>query len=303
MHRTDDDANVANKFDPGDPDVPRQPTLVSADWLNAVQEELCNAIENAGVTLVKGTWTQLQSIMANLSTTQTFTGTKTFNGGVVVTRPDDTAGVPAQFLGQNEGMTQPAFEGAYFKGGDGGGTGGGADGATFEGGDGDGSPGGHGITAKGGPGSVEGAGVNALARTNATGAAPTVAARCGNGNFKMAGAVPNSDADFGTNTLTPGLIPKAWGHLSFAGGVLTVVAGQNISSAAFSGTNIAVTLVNPIASNNQCILVTGDVGTSKYSVANFTAHPFSIQEYDASNSVVNLSAATGRISFVVFGVQ
>ncbi len=60
MHRTDADGNVANLFDEGDPGVPRQPTQVDAAILNAFQEELCNLIEAAGITLVKGTNTQLR---------------------------------------------------------------------------------------------------------------------------------------------------------------------------------------------------------------------------------------------------
>lgn len=63
MHRVDADANVSNMFDEGDPLVPRNPTQIDADWLNAVQEELANAIEGLGVTLVKGTNNQLESAL------------------------------------------------------------------------------------------------------------------------------------------------------------------------------------------------------------------------------------------------
>lgn len=55
MHRIDANAHVLNKFDEGDPGVPRQPTQVDADWLNAVQENICKAVEGAGLTLSKGT--------------------------------------------------------------------------------------------------------------------------------------------------------------------------------------------------------------------------------------------------------
>lgn len=51
MHRTDGLHNVSNLFDPGDPGVPRPPTKLTPDWCNAVQEELCNVIEGAGITL------------------------------------------------------------------------------------------------------------------------------------------------------------------------------------------------------------------------------------------------------------
>ncbi len=59
-YRTDGNANVGNLFDAGDPLVPRPPTQVDPPWLNEVQEEICNAVEAAGITLVKGTRTQLR---------------------------------------------------------------------------------------------------------------------------------------------------------------------------------------------------------------------------------------------------
>lgn len=84
MHRIDADAHVANMFDEGDPGVPRAPTQVDADWLNAVQEELCNAITNAGITLVKGTNTQLRSALVNVLTAQTIAGVKSFTSRMSV---------------------------------------------------------------------------------------------------------------------------------------------------------------------------------------------------------------------------
>ena len=73
MHRTDGDSNVAGLFDAGDPGVPREPTQVDPDWLNAIQEELANTIEAAGVALVKGTNTQLLSaIRIGLGTLSAF---------------------------------------------------------------------------------------------------------------------------------------------------------------------------------------------------------------------------------------
>jgi hypothetical protein len=59
MHRTDAPGNAANLFVDGNPVTGTQATLVDDDWLNAVQEELCGLIESAGITLVKGTNTQL----------------------------------------------------------------------------------------------------------------------------------------------------------------------------------------------------------------------------------------------------
>lgn len=61
MHRIDADANVANHFSDGNPATGTPGTKIDTAWLNAIQEELANLIEGAGITLVKGTNTQLLS--------------------------------------------------------------------------------------------------------------------------------------------------------------------------------------------------------------------------------------------------
>lgn len=71
MHKIDGEDTVAvmpppgavgtpGWFDPGDPGVPREATQVTSDWANAVQAELVNLIEGAGITLDKADLTQLQ---------------------------------------------------------------------------------------------------------------------------------------------------------------------------------------------------------------------------------------------------
>ncbi len=74
MHRIDADANVGNMFDEGDPGVPRAPTMADADWLNAIQEEVANAIENilGGGSLIKGTNTQLYEAIRAYNNTRAF---------------------------------------------------------------------------------------------------------------------------------------------------------------------------------------------------------------------------------------
>ncbi|MEW6435128.1 MAG: hypothetical protein AB1730_26810 [Myxococcota bacterium] len=66
MHRIDGDANVAGMFDEGDPGVPRQPTQITAAWLNDVQEEIANVITATGAALVKGTQNQLKKAVGLL---------------------------------------------------------------------------------------------------------------------------------------------------------------------------------------------------------------------------------------------
>lgn len=52
MHRINTPtATSDNRFTEGDPTIPIQPTVVSAEWLNAVQEELASVITGAGLTL------------------------------------------------------------------------------------------------------------------------------------------------------------------------------------------------------------------------------------------------------------
>lgn len=69
MHRIDTTFVEADKFGTGkdgftegSPGV-TPATEVSDDWLDGVQEELCNTIEDAGITLVKGTRNQLSTAL------------------------------------------------------------------------------------------------------------------------------------------------------------------------------------------------------------------------------------------------
>lgn len=73
MHRTDAPNHQANQFVDLDPVGGTPGTTVDDDWLNAVQEELAAAIEGTGITLAKGTNTQLRDAV------------KRFAGGLVTT--------------------------------------------------------------------------------------------------------------------------------------------------------------------------------------------------------------------------
>jgi hypothetical protein len=159
MHRIDTDGHVGNMFDSGDPAVPRLPTLIDKHWLNAVQEELRSAIVGAGLTLVKGTNNQLASIMANLTTAQTFTALKTFAARLVATAAPGLGAAVATIKGTGSGGGDNGGGGSITHGGRGvegiggdtqdhqGGTGG-----YFEGGD--GADGGHGVESTGGSGDL-----------------------------------------------------------------------------------------------------------------------------------------------------
>lgn len=67
MHRIDGPgATQDNKFTEGDPANGTQATIVTAEWLNAVQEELARAIESVGVDLVKSNNTQLEEALRRI---------------------------------------------------------------------------------------------------------------------------------------------------------------------------------------------------------------------------------------------
>ena len=69
MHRIDTStATPDNKFTEGDPAVPVAATTVSAEWLNAVQEELVAVITGAGLELKKSDNGQLRQAISQLIT-------------------------------------------------------------------------------------------------------------------------------------------------------------------------------------------------------------------------------------------
>lgn len=91
MHRIDADGHVGNLFDDGDPAIPQVATQVDAAWLNGVQETVCKAIEAAGITLVKGTDTQLSQALALMVQGVEPGGRLTLTTAVPVTTSDVSA--------------------------------------------------------------------------------------------------------------------------------------------------------------------------------------------------------------------
>jgi len=78
MHRTDtptstptiptpEPAGTPGYFTNGDPLAPEAPTIPSADWFNAVQEEVASVVEASGLTLDKGDNTQLLQALGRLA--------------------------------------------------------------------------------------------------------------------------------------------------------------------------------------------------------------------------------------------
>ena len=93
MHRIDTaTATPDNRFTEGDPTIPVAATVVSADWLNAVQEELAAVITGAGLELDKADNAQLRQAISQAITaakpglaTTTAPGLVQIGGGLAVT--------------------------------------------------------------------------------------------------------------------------------------------------------------------------------------------------------------------------
>lgn len=71
MHKIDGAGHVGNLFVERDPVTGQQPTIVTAEWLNAVQTELVNLIEAAGFVLSKPDNTQLRQAVQRLASWST----------------------------------------------------------------------------------------------------------------------------------------------------------------------------------------------------------------------------------------
>ena len=63
MFRTDAEGNVSGRYYEGNPALGEPATVVSADAMNSLQEEICNVIEGAGITLVKAEEDQLKAAL------------------------------------------------------------------------------------------------------------------------------------------------------------------------------------------------------------------------------------------------
>lgn len=59
MKRIDAPGHVGHLFVPEDAATSRPPTEIDASWLNHVQEEICGAIEGAGIAVSGASWGQL----------------------------------------------------------------------------------------------------------------------------------------------------------------------------------------------------------------------------------------------------
>lgn len=67
MHRVDTEGHNTGLFQDGTPQTGQQGTILSEDWLNDLQENVCGVIEvGAAMALAKGNYTQLRLAIANM---------------------------------------------------------------------------------------------------------------------------------------------------------------------------------------------------------------------------------------------
>lgn len=334
MHRIDADGHVSNLFDEGDPGVPREPTQVDADWLNAIQEEICNLVTANGTALVKGTNTQLRdALLAGLQTlTQPWTfsggllaigGVSTFGHGIVTSgKATGGKGISAGGVGANEGVY--GVGGATGNGvvGVGGATSG--DGVVGTGvgtgkvgvrGTGANNATGHGVygisthaSAYGVVGAAVSGGVGARFETGKSGAVDFAAVDV-SGTIHMepsntpAGTTPLRDVF--TSLMVPKALVVATLNANLIGDpVPTVHHSQNVTSFTQSSSGvIEVTLAQDMAANTYGALV--KIGGKITTEETFAAGVLTITPYTADTGVAADDEETDglRITVLVYGAQ
>lgn len=89
MHRIDGPGHVANQFTEGDPSIGQQATMVTAAFMNDLQENIARACELAGIPLVKGDFGQLYAAMLAIAAGAAGSG----GGAVPTTRLVSAAGL------------------------------------------------------------------------------------------------------------------------------------------------------------------------------------------------------------------
>ena len=105
MHRIDTSTATSDGlFTEGDPLVPTPATVVSADWLNAVQEELVNTLSAAGIAPDKADNAQLAAALSALVLSKVDGKTTQADAGGVITVKDVAIGGDLEDLASKRGF-------------------------------------------------------------------------------------------------------------------------------------------------------------------------------------------------------
>src|SRR3954467_15935764 len=110
MHRTDADGNASNLYTDGNPALGVEATVIEQHSLNALQEEIANTIEDAGVTLVKDTNDQLSGVIQTLIAAMEPQGRLTLTSATPVTTTDVT-GATTIYYALHKGNHIPLYDG------------------------------------------------------------------------------------------------------------------------------------------------------------------------------------------------
>ncbi len=123
MHRIDDaTATIDSQFTEGDPTAGTLATVVKADWLNSVQEEIAGVVEGAGLTLSKPDQGQLLEAISTMIDAATPQASTTAQGLVeLATNAEaqawtdaDRAITPATLAqalkGSNQSLASPGYQ-------------------------------------------------------------------------------------------------------------------------------------------------------------------------------------------------
>ncbi len=70
MHRVDTPGHADGLWQDGNPQIGQQGTIMSFEWLNDHQENLCKVVEDAGIALVKGDTGQLKAAIIQMITSR-----------------------------------------------------------------------------------------------------------------------------------------------------------------------------------------------------------------------------------------
>lgn len=79
MHRVDTEGHVGGQWQDGNPQIGQQGTVMSAPWLNDIQENLCKVVEASGAALEKGNPNQLFWAIAQMINGQAVDWTSAIN--------------------------------------------------------------------------------------------------------------------------------------------------------------------------------------------------------------------------------
>lgn len=276
MHRIDAADHVANLFVDRDVGGGIPGTVIDASWLNDVQEELCNLVEDAGLTLVEGTQTQIQAAINAYA--WVFTGLTSLRINGTLSTPDtpnlQLMGGATQFklyFQDTRGATGNEVGRIVYDGGqDSGGTGNEAHPAWV------------------------------FQECNDAGVFVSNGVRIYNGTN------PASTVPF-TNTLAVSSLVKCSGSvLADGGGNVVVNGGFNLASVGFSGGNeIRVNIADDMADANYAVVVTVSDGTDRVPrVLNKAAGLFDVQFYDLSAAGLIVPTVDAvQFDFIIVGAQ